>query len=762
MKNLNISIIIPAAGAAPTLAETLESIISQTFFGWEAIIIHDPADQKTNAIVAQFVDQDARIRVLEQPDQGKSAARNVGITHAKFDWLLFLDADDWILPSHLERLTAIATETPQLDVAYCGWARVTSDQKPYGPPQSLTVSGDLFDQLAQGNPFAIHSCVVKRSLVEAVGQFDPSLHTHEDWDLWQRIARTGAYFGGTDEVLALDRIGFRSKRALEITQRWFRLMKTIDEIPFGFSLRRFLHKRAITLAFQAVQVIHSRQGNHHLTILSMFKEAMQVLTQGHTSYPRALMPYAKHAEGKSAERLPALELGLACTYAGLAIGAGEDFHPIFAELPGEYGLDAISMDLLEPFLYALPIPTCHPLSEYHYLWESLEQPINDLAITLEQRLKIPAFAPRARLNMERGILEQAVGSRPVALGVIYATAIEVTQPIPDIFPPSSTERLHCTVQLAGKPLGFLELPILKGKVTSQVLADAIADEFADIIFRQASEAQWQALSRSFKLAKPIEKCSTSSDPATIETCQLPILMYHHIAPTGSSKFTRWRVTPEAFEQQLRYLREAGAYSITLEQWRKALVTKEPLPGKPVLITFDDGYLDFATYAWPLLKRYGFSATVFIVADFVGQTNRWDSCFEYGEALPLLNWRQIKELHDEGVEFGSHTLTHRPLTSLSPAEVLREGSQSREIIERELGVPITSFAYPYGDLDSVVQRLIGRCGYNIAVSCQQGFSSDQDRLLQLSRIEIEGTDPLQEFENKVFPAHSVVALNSAIS
>jgi hypothetical protein len=63
---------------------------------------------------------------------------------------------------------------------------------------------------------------------------------------------------------------------------------------------------------------------------------------------------------------------------------------------------------------------------------------------------------------------------------------------------------------------------------------------------------------------------------------------------------------------------------------------------------------------------------------------------------------------------------------------------------------------------VVQRLIGRCGYNIAVSCQQGFSSDQDRLLQLSRIEIEGTDPLQEFENKVFPAHSVVALNSAIS
>jgi peptidoglycan/xylan/chitin deacetylase (PgdA/CDA1 family)/glycosyltransferase involved in cell wall biosynthesis len=762
MKNFSISIIIPADNSATTISETLESIIAQTFSNWEVIVVNDASDVATTRIAASFAAKDSRIRLVNEQYQGKSIARNIGIANANFDWLLFIDAGDWILPSHLERLTDILAVNPQLDVAYSGWVRVTSDRKPYGPSQCLTVSGDLFDLLAESNPFAIHGCVVKRSLVEAVGKFDPMLQTHEDWDLWQRIARTGAYFGGTDEVLALDRIGFSSKSALEMSQGWFRAMKKIDEMPFGQGLRRFIYKMAVILAFPVFRAINSLQGNQRPTILGMFKDAMHVLTQGHNSDSRVLTPHPNHVIGKSTERLPALELGLACTYAGLAIGAGENFRPIFANLRDEYGLEAVSMDLLKPFMYALPIPTCHPLSEYHYLWESLEQPINELAIKLEKRLKIPAFARRARLNMERAILEQAVVSRPVTLGSIYAVQIELTEPISDIFPPSSTERLHSTVELEGKRLGFLELPVLDGMVASRVLVDAIAAEFAEIILKHTSENQLHNLDQSLNLEKTSLELSASSNTKDFETFQLPILMYHHVAPTGSPKFTRWRVTPEAFEDQLRCLQDAGAYSITLEGWRTAMIAKTPLPGKPVLITFDDGYLDFATYAWPLLKRYGFSATVFIVADFVGKTNRWDSIFDYGEDLPLLNWKQIEQLHAEGVEFGSHTLSHRPLTSLSVAEIIREGSQSRAIMERELGIPITTFAYPYGDLDPLVQYLIGTCGYDVAVSCCPGYSSFQDPLLRLSRIEIEGTDSLQEFKNKLFPFCQGVAVSPVSS
>jgi peptidoglycan/xylan/chitin deacetylase (PgdA/CDA1 family) len=363
--------------------------------------------------------------------------------------------------------------------------------------------------------------------------------------------------------------------------------------------------------------------------------------------------------------------------------------------------------------------------------------------------------------MERAILEQAIVSRPVTLGSIYAVQIELTEPIPDIFPPSATERLHCTVELEGKRLGFLELPIFDGMVASRVLVEAIATEFSEIILHRVSEHQLPVLDRSLNLETTRLEPSTASNTEDLETFQLPILMYHHVAPTGSPKFTRWRVTPEAFEEQLRCLQDAGCYSITLEQWRGATIAKTPLPGKPVLITFDDGYLDFATYAFPLLKHFGFSATVFIVADFAGKTNRWDSIFDYGEDLPLLNWEQIRQLHGEGVEFGSHTLNHYPLTSLSPAEVIREASESRMIVERELGIPITAFAYPYGDFDPLVQRLIGTC-YDIAVSCRPGYSSFQDPLLQLARIEISGTDTLEEFKSKLFPFLQGVAVSSAPS
>jgi peptidoglycan/xylan/chitin deacetylase (PgdA/CDA1 family) len=209
---------------------------------------------------------------------------------------------------------------------------------------------------------------------------------------------------------------------------------------------------------------------------------------------------------------------------------------------------------------------------------------------------------------------------------------------------------------------------------------------------------------------------------------------------------RHPVTPEAFEEQLQYLRDAGFYSVRLEEWCAAMVAHRPLPGRAVVITFDDGYLDFLTYAWPLLRRYGFSATVSLVADEVGRSNRWDRV--YGEEVPLLGWKEIRRLQDEGVEFGSYSASHRPLTSLSPAEVVREGARSRAILERGLGVPVKAFAYLYGDVDRVVELLIGACGYVFGLSRRQDRSTFYDSLLALPRIEVTGSDGLQEFVVKL--------------
>ncbi|MBW4459914.1 MAG: glycosyltransferase [Nodosilinea sp. WJT8-NPBG4] len=232
----------------------------------------------------------------------------------------------------------------------------------------------------------------------------------------------------------------------------------------------------------------------------------------------------------------------------------------------------------------------------------------------------------------------------------------------------------------------------------------------------------------------------------VTTDRLPILMYHRVAPEGDATMGQWRLTPEAFAEQLRYLRDAGYYSVTLEVWQQAIADRQPLPGRAIVLTFDDGYLDFFTYAFPLLQEYGFSATVFLVAERVGQTNAWDA--QYSELVPLMDWEHIRQLQVQGVEFGSHSATHRPLTSLSLTEIVEEGARSRTILTQKLGCPVRTIAYPYGDADPAVTFLMGACGYTAGVTCHTAISQLSDDPLALPRVEIFGTDSLQSFITKL--------------
>jgi len=165
-----------------------------------------------------------------------------------------------------------------------------------------------------------------------------------------------------------------------------------------------------------------------------------------------------------------------------------------------------------------------------------------------------------------------------------------------------------------------------------------------------------------------------------------------------------------------------------------------------MITFDDGYRDFLTEAWPLLAQYGFSATVFLVAGNVGRTNEWDH--HYGQEIPLLSWEEIRGLQKAGIEFGSHSVSHRPLTKLSVEETVREALRSRSILERNLDTHIRAFAYPYGASNGAIHRLVGACGYTFGLTCRSARSKFHNLHLALPRIEIMGDDGLQEFAAKV--------------
>src|SRR5215471_3318452 len=124
---MNVSVIIPAYNASATLAATVESLLAQTFPHWEALIVDDGSDDDTVAVAESFGERDPRIRIIRQSHQGVSSARNTGIAQARCEWLLFLDADDWISPRHLERLTGKLSANAELGGVYCWYSRVAAD-----------------------------------------------------------------------------------------------------------------------------------------------------------------------------------------------------------------------------------------------------------------------------------------------------------------------------------------------------------------------------------------------------------------------------------------------------------------------------------------------------------------------------------------------------------------------------------------------------------------------------------------------------------
>jgi peptidoglycan/xylan/chitin deacetylase (PgdA/CDA1 family) len=222
--------------------------------------------------------------------------------------------------------------------------------------------------------------------------------------------------------------------------------------------------------------------------------------------------------------------------------------------------------------------------------------------------------------------------------------------------------------------------------------------------------------------------------AGAKSAALPILMYHRVAPTGAPAMRQWRVTPEELEEQLSYLTSVGYHSVTLEAWRDAVVRRRTLPGKPIALTFDDGYADFDAFARPLLDRHGFQATLFVVTDRVGTTNTWDSAIE---EVPLMDWDVLRRLSRSGFAIGSHTATHPHLTAVSDAHVVRELARSRRTLLKELGHTPKLFAAPYGLRDSGIDALIGACGFELALTCDAAVATLAHQLLRLPRLEVTG-------------------------
>ena len=198
------------------------------------------------------------------------------------------------------------------------------------------------------------------------------------------------------------------------------------------------------------------------------------------------------------------------------------------------------------------------------------------------------------------------------------------------------------------------------------------------------------------------------------------LLYHHVGPLTAGMYPKMSIEPRQFERQVGWLKRRGYASILPSDWLTWHSGTAVLPEKPVMITFDDAYADIAEYALPVLKHYGFTATIFVVTERVGATNSWDTQNGYA-SLPLMTKEQILRWSAEGFAFDAHGRTHRDLTKLDDAALANEIAGSASDLEELLGTPTTSFAYPYGAWNDLARSIAAK-HFPIAFSCISGMNT----------------------------------------
>ena len=190
-----------------------------------------------------------------------------------------------------------------------------------------------------------------------------------------------------------------------------------------------------------------------------------------------------------------------------------------------------------------------------------------------------------------------------------------------------------------------------------------------------------------------------------------ILTWHSIDPSGSVI----SVAPEAFRAQLEAIRRLGLRVVGVPE-----LLALPDDAEAVALTFDDGFVNFRTDAWPLLRSHGFPATVFVVSGRVGGDNRWRNRADAGiPLLPLLGWDELATLRAEGLTIGAHTCTHAHLPTLDDAALEQELTSAAEEIARRTGARVRGFAYPYGEVD---ERVAARTAAHFDWACTTEYAA----------------------------------------
>ena len=221
--------------------------------------------------------------------------------------------------------------------------------------------------------------------------------------------------------------------------------------------------------------------------------------------------------------------------------------------------------------------------------------------------------------------------------------------------------------------------------------------------------------------------------------RVPILMYHAVSTSPNDATRELSVAPEAFAEQMALIGDLGLTPVKTAEVAARWRSGKPLPERPVLITFDDGYEGVHRHALPVLAKHGFPATVFVSTGWLKGPH------DMGGGLDtMLDWDQVRDLAEADVEIGGHSHTHPQLDQLPDGKLRSELILCKEIISDQLGTVPASFAYPYGYSSRRVREAVRETGYAQALAVNNGLARRRQGPYALTRLTVRRTTGIEEF------------------
>jgi glycosyltransferase involved in cell wall biosynthesis len=275
-RSITVAFVIPAHNAAQTIVRSLQSLQRQSVADWRAIVVDDGSSDATPTVIESMSSLDPRIKLVRQSNRGVSAARNAGLSEADGPWVVFMDADDWVESNYLEQMRSAAADGKAVDVVRCGFQRLSaSGAEFYRSRPDHADQKTFFQDLARTCVGAVHCYMTKTDLVRDLGGFDENLRTCEDWDLWQRVARSGAQLATVPQHLA---------------------------------------------------VYQMRKGSLSTIGAQLMADARVVIDRGHSRDWRVRNPSPEHEDGAPNDNLEILDIWMAVWCAGAAHAGGGDWR----------------------------------------------------------------------------------------------------------------------------------------------------------------------------------------------------------------------------------------------------------------------------------------------------------------------------------------------------------------------------------------------------------------------------------------------------